>query len=171
MSRLIFLTGPARSGKSRHAVQLAREWGDNVVFVATYRLGADDEEMAERVRRHRQARPPWRTLEAPADITEALGRVCPPPGGVIIDCLTLWIGDRLASPDEEVHQAWIRQLDAFRSWPWPVIVVANEVGWGPVPEKPALRRFRDLCGILAQRTSALADEAWLLVAGNALRLK
>ena len=35
--RLIFLTGPTRSGKSRRAVEIAQGWGDGVVFVATYR--------------------------------------------------------------------------------------------------------------------------------------
>lgn len=171
MSRLIFLTGPARSGKSRRAVQLARNWGEAVVFVATYRATPGDEEMAQRVRRHRGARPAWRTLEAPADIAEALSGLHPPPSGVIIDCLTLWVGDRLASADEEILNAWSRQLASLQSCPWPAVVVANEVGWAPVPEDPDLRRFRDICGTLTQRTADVADEAWLLVAGCPLRLK
>jgi adenosylcobinamide kinase / adenosylcobinamide-phosphate guanylyltransferase len=35
----------------------------------------------------------------------------------------------------------------------------------------ALRRFRDLAGILGQRTAARASEAWLMVAGCSVRLK
>lgn len=66
MSQLIYLTGPVRSGKSRRAVELARAWGDHVVFVATYRPPTNtDAEMDERVRRHRAERPAWRTWRRP----------------------------------------------------------------------------------------------------------
>jgi adenosylcobinamide kinase/adenosylcobinamide-phosphate guanylyltransferase len=34
-----------------------------------------------------------------------------------------------------------------------------------------LRRFRDLAGLLGQRTAARASEAWLMVAGCGVRLK
>ena len=59
MGRLLYVTGPARSGKSRWAVARASEWGPQVVFVATCRPG--DPEMNARIRRHREERPAWRT--------------------------------------------------------------------------------------------------------------
>lgn len=171
MSHLTYLTGPVRSGKSRRAVELARAWGDNVVFVATYRPDGDDAEMVERVRRHRAERPTWRTLEAPADIAAALAALRPAPSGVLLDCLTLWLGDRLEQSDDAIVAAWEDQLARWRAASWPMIVVGNEIGWSPVPEHPVLRRFRDLAGTLAQRTATAADEAWLMVAGCPLRLK
>lgn len=171
MGRLIFLTGPVRSGKSRMAVDFGRSWGPDVVFVASYRPAATDPEMDDRVRRHRAERPAWRTLEAPADAAAELAKLDPPPGGVVLDCLTLWLSDRFERDDEAILAAWQRQLAAFRAAPWPTVVVGNEIGWSPVPESAPLRRFRDLAGWLAQRTAAAADEAWLLVAGCPVRLK
>ena len=172
MASLTFLTGPVRSGKSSWAVAKAREWGDGVVFVATYRADPADLEMADRLRRHRAERPPgWRTLEAPADPADALAALVPPPSGVLLDCLTLWLGDRMAASDQEILEAWEAQLAAFVRAPWPVLLVSNEVGWSLVPEDPLLRRFRDLAGWLNQRTAAAAGEAWLCVAGCRLRLK
>jgi adenosylcobinamide kinase/adenosylcobinamide-phosphate guanylyltransferase len=171
MGQLIYLTGPVRSGKSRRAVELARAWGDDVVFVATYRRSGDDDEMAERVRRHRAERPAWRTLEAPADIVAALTELRPAPSGVVLDCLTLWLGDRFEQSDEAIVGSWRDQLARLRAAPWPVVIVGNEIGWAPVPEQPTLRRFRDLAGMLGQMTAAAADEAWLMVAGCPLRLK
>ncbi|MFA5262842.1 MAG: bifunctional adenosylcobinamide kinase/adenosylcobinamide-phosphate guanylyltransferase [Opitutaceae bacterium] len=171
MSHLIYLTGPVRSGKSRRAVELARDWGDNVVFVATYRLTAADEEMNERIRRHRAERPAWRTLEAPSDLPTALAALVPPPSGVVLDCLTLWTGDRFARTDEDILAEWDLVLRALRGTPYPAVIVGNEIGWAPVPADPALRRFRDLAGTLGQRTAAAAGEAWLFVAGCPLRLK
>lgn len=171
MGRLIFLTGPVRSGKSRRAVELARAWGPDVVFVASYRPATSDPEMDDRVRRHRAERPAWRTLEAPEDAGAALAALRPAPRGVVFDCLTLWLSDRFERDDDTLLAAWDAQLRAMRAAPWPTVVVGNEIGWSPVPESAALRRFRDLAGTLAQRTAAAADEAWLLVAGYPVRLK
>ena len=127
--------------------------------------------MNERIRRHREERPAWRTIEAPQSVSGALTALQPVPGGAVLDCLTLWISDRLDSADEDIAISWERELDALRRAAWPTVVVGNEVGWGPVPDSLLLRRFRDLAGWLGQRTAAAADETWLLVAGCPLRLK
>jgi len=70
MGTILFVTGPARSGKSRWSVARAREWGPEVVFVATCRPG--DPEMDDRIRVHRSERPSWRTIEAPDSVSAAL---------------------------------------------------------------------------------------------------
>ena len=172
MADVIFITGPARSGKSRRAVEIAQAWGEDVIFVATYRSDPGDAEMAERVRRHRAERKAsWRTLEAPADIVQALADLRPKPSGVIIDSLVLWLGDRFDQGDAALMAGWQCQLDGFRAAPHPVVIVGDEIGWGPVPMDKELRRFRDLAGLLGQRTAALASEAWLMVAGCGVRLK
>jgi adenosylcobinamide kinase/adenosylcobinamide-phosphate guanylyltransferase len=172
MADLIFLTGPTRSGKSRRAVEIAQAWGDGVVFIATYRPDPGDGEMVERVRRHRAERPAaWRTLEAPADIVQGLADLWPAPSGAVIDSTVLWVADRLDQDDAKLIAAWERQLDGFRTALHPVIVVGDEIGWGPVPMDKELRRFRDLVGLLGQRTAARASEAWLMVAGCSVRLK
>lgn len=175
MGELTFITGPTRSGKSRRAVEHAKAWGSDAVFVATYANDGHDPEMMERVRRHRAERPGWRTLEAPLeqplDISADLAILSPRPSGVIIDCLTLWAAARLGDSDESITDAWRLELSAFIAAPWPTIVVSNELGWSLVPPDPLARRFRDLAGTLAQLTSAAADQVWLMVAGCSLRLK
>jgi adenosyl cobinamide kinase/adenosyl cobinamide phosphate guanylyltransferase len=172
MADVIFITGPTRSGKSRRAVEIARAWGDDVAFVATYRADPTDAEMVDRVRRHRAERPAkWRTLEAPADIAQALHDLRPAPSGVVIDSLVLWLADRFDQDDASLMAAWEHQLDGFAAAPHPFVVVGDEIGWAPVPMDKALRRFRDLAGLLGQRTAARASEAWLMVAGCGVRLK
>ncbi len=172
MSRLIYLTGPVRSGKSRRAVEMAKAWGPDVVFVATYRppLTADGE-MDERVRLHRAERPAWRTLEAPDDIVAALSALKPRPAGVIIDCLTLWISDRFSETDTTIISKWDGLIGQLGRASHPVVIVGNEIGWAPVPADAGLRRFRDLSGTLGQHTAAAAHEAWLMVSGCPVRLK
>jgi adenosylcobinamide kinase/adenosylcobinamide-phosphate guanylyltransferase len=169
---LIFLTGPARSGKSRRAVEIAQGWGDGVVFVATYRPDPGDAEMVERVSRHRAERPAaWRTLEAPAEIAPALAELRPAPCGALVDSIVLWLGDRFDRSDDDILAAWERELDGFGAGAHPVIVIGDEIGWGLVPMDKDLRRFRDLNGWLGQRTAARAAQAWLMVAGCGVRLK
>jgi adenosylcobinamide kinase/adenosylcobinamide-phosphate guanylyltransferase len=172
MAELIFITGPTRSGKSRRAVEIAQGWGDDVVFVATYRADPADAEMAERIRRHRAERKAaWRTLEAPADIAAALAELKPRPSGALIDSIVLWLADRFERDDQKLIDEWEHQLEAFRAAPYPVVVVGDEIGWGPVPMDRELRRFRDLAGIIGQRTAVRASEAWLMVAGCGVQLR
>jgi adenosyl cobinamide kinase/adenosyl cobinamide phosphate guanylyltransferase len=171
LGELTFITGPVRSGKSQRAVEHAKSWGSDVVFVATYRKDSQDSEMAERVRRHREQRPAWRTLEAPIDVAASLALMEPHPSGVILDCLTLWAGARFGDTDQAITAEWSAQLAAFKAASWPMIIVSNELGWSLVPPERESRRFRDLAGSLAQQAAAAADQAWLMVAGCALRLK
>lgn len=128
--------------------------------------------MVDRLMRHRAERPTaWRTLEAPAHIVEALAALRPPPSGAVIDSIALWLSDRFDQDDASLMAAWERQLDALVSASYPVVVIGDEVGWGPVPMDRELRRFRDLAGLLGQRTAARASQAWLMVAGCGVRLK
>ena len=85
--------------------------------------------------------------------------------------MVLWTATRFERPDEEILKAWEAELAGFTAAPFPVIVVGDEIGWSPVPMDARLRRFRDLVGMLGQRTAAAADEAWLIVAGCPVRLK
>jgi adenosylcobinamide kinase/adenosylcobinamide-phosphate guanylyltransferase len=171
MGKLTLVTGPARSGKSQRAVEQGEAWGDGTVFVATYRPDVRDPEMLSRVARHRAGRPAWRTLEAPADVAAGLAALLPPPSGVILDCLTLWISARFTDSDEAIGTQWSAQLAKFKAAPWPTVIVSNELGWGLVPADAESRRFRDLAGTLAQSTAAAAEEVWLVIAGCPLRLK
>src|SRR5947209_16990448 len=71
--RLILILGGTRSGKSALAERLAASSGRPVAFVATATAG--DDEMRERIARHRASRPrQWHTLEEPLDLSGARRR-------------------------------------------------------------------------------------------------
>ena len=172
MSRVILLTGATRSGKSRLAVELAREFGPRILYVATCR--PTDPEMQRRVARHRQERPAsWRTVEASHDPAAAFRQQDNAVDGAILDCLTMHVSKLMMrfSSDEAVLEH-IRLLgEAMRRAPFPVIVVTNEVGGGLVPTNRLGRRFRDLAGWANQLIAESADEVYLVVAGLSLCLK
>ena len=179
-----FVTGGARSGKSRFAEQLAANSGCEVIYIATLEpLEPPDAEMIDRIARHRAGRPAaWPTVEAPRALVAALREV-DPAVCVLIDCLSLWVSNRLldavgAQPDPETLATLERTLDAeveamltvAAGRDAPTILVTNEVGSSLVPEHPLGRAYRDLLGRVNQRASAGATRAWLLVAGRPLEL-
>jgi adenosylcobinamide kinase/adenosylcobinamide-phosphate guanylyltransferase len=89
---------------------------------------------------------------------------------VLVDCLTLWLSNLMlaeADIDAEVE----RLETALAAAAAPVVLVANEVGSGIVPDHPLGRRFRDLQGTLNQRLAAGADRVVLMVAGLPLAVK
>ncbi len=169
---LVVLLGGARSGKSRLAVEVGLRFGGDVVFVAT--AEARDEEMAERIARHRQERPAsWQLVEEPRELAAVEALSPERPELVIVDCLPLWLSNLLergASDDEALEQAAAVAWRA-RERPGPVIVVTNEVGFGVVPATPLGRRFRDLLGGVNRLFVGESERALLVVAGRALRLE
>jgi adenosylcobinamide kinase/adenosylcobinamide-phosphate guanylyltransferase len=167
---LIVVLGGARSGKSALAVELGRRWSGPVTFVAT--AEARDDEMRQRVERHRRERPRgWGLVEEPRDL--AALAVWRQETLVIVDCLTLWVSNLLASArDEEAIIAMGRQLATLVcERPAPAILISNEVGLGVVPATEVGRRFRDLLGAVNRVFAARAASTIFLVAGQAVRLE
>jgi adenosylcobinamide kinase/adenosylcobinamide-phosphate guanylyltransferase len=170
--RIIFITGGARSGKSRFAEELARQFSEPKAYLATAQ--ALDEEMAERIRRHRENRPGgWHTLEEPIKVTD-----CIEEGGdrfnlILLDCLTLWVSNlMMAGWDEaKILEEGNRLLDACRQAKGSLILVGNEVGMGIVPENAQARLFRDLSGFIQQKVAREADEVYFMVSGLPVKIK
>ena len=166
-ARLTLVLGGARSGKSRYAESLVTALPAPWIYVAT--AEARDAEMAERIAAHQARRGAgWRTLETPRDVVGALTAHGTTP--LLVDCLTLWLANALlasADADAEIErlEAALEQASA------PLVLVANEVGFGIVPDNPLGRRFRDLQGLLNQRIAARADRVVLVIAGLPLTIK
>jgi adenosylcobinamide kinase/adenosylcobinamide-phosphate guanylyltransferase len=169
---VVFVSGGARSGKTRYALARAESWPGSLLYIATAEIR--DEEMRRRIERHRAERGArWETAETPLDpagaVDGAAGR-----GAVLLDCLTLWTSnllERHGEDDGAILAAADHLAAALRHAPAPVVVVTNEVGWGIVPENALARRFRDLAGSVNQRVAAAADEAVLVVSGLPLRVR
>jgi adenosylcobinamide kinase / adenosylcobinamide-phosphate guanylyltransferase len=159
--------GGARSGKSRYAESLVTALPPPWLYVATAEAG--DSEMVARVAAHQARRgPSWTTIETLRNVAETLGTHADTP--TLVDCLTLWLSNvMLADADVDAE---IEQLDeALARAAAPIVLVANEVGFGIVPDSALGRRFRDLQGLLNQRIAARADRVVLVVAGLPLTLK
>jgi|SRR5208283_1534955 len=177
---LIFITGGAKSGKSRFAINAASSICGKKAFIAT--AEALDDEMLMRIQRHKRERAEdWLTLEEPLNIGPLLKDVHLLYEVILIDCLTLWLSNLLlTSRNVEVDvQGFLESVTLYKDHPpctnppksRSLFIVSNEVGLGIVPDNALARRFRDAAGELHQRIAALADEVYLVAAGIPLKIK
>jgi adenosylcobinamide kinase/adenosylcobinamide-phosphate guanylyltransferase len=161
--------GGARSGKSRHAQALVEAGSGRLIYIATAQ--PLDDEMEARIARHREDRGPrWSTLEAPMDLSEAIARAANEADGVLVDCLTLWLSNLMLA-EAALQPQFDGLCRAISACPKPLVLVANEVGLGIVPDTPLGRRFRDEAGRLNQRVAATVERAVFVAAGLPLVLK
>lgn len=167
---IVYVSGGARSGKSRFAEAYAARPGDDVTYLATAQ--AFDDEMRDRIARHRGDRPAaWHTAEEPLDVAQAARNVQTPT--LLLDCLSLWVSNLLLAGESEDRMlaATDDLLAALRERGGLSVLVSNEVGLGIVPDNALARTYRDALGRVNQRVAAASDEAYLLVSGLPLQLK
>jgi adenosylcobinamide kinase/adenosylcobinamide-phosphate guanylyltransferase len=166
---IILVGGGARSGKSRFALERARQEGKNLVFIATAEAG--DEEMRQRIEQHRSHRgPDFTTIEAPVELPAAIRSA--DGDAIVVDCLTLWLANILdQNIDAATFELESALEDAARASQACVILVTNEVGCGIVPDNALAREFRDRAGTLNQRMAQAASEVYWMVFGQPLRVK
>ena len=186
-SQLILVLGGARSGKSTFAQQLAQRSERSVAIIATATAG--DEDMRERITRHRATRPShWHTIEEPLKLTEAFRQAANVADVILLDCITVWLSNWLFSQGDSDHRETAAMLsnytngalDAIKELlttlaeldaPKTLIVVTNEVGLGIVPAYPIGRIYRDVLGHVNQRLAAVATHVYLMVAGLGVDIK
>jgi len=190
---LILITGGVRSGKSTFAEKLAEERRKKMIYLATARV--EDDEMRERVARHRSRRPAnVRTIEEPLKPHLILEEEGDGSTLILLDCLTVLMsnifledidqhgavrqGEDIFADEELLKAAAERTLDYIKIFsetasccPADVVVVTNEVGMGVVPDYPVGRVFRDLSGRANQVVAAAADQVWMVVCGIPQRFK
>ena len=177
-SKIILVTGGARSGKSAFAERYAAALPGRHAYVATARIF--DEEMAQRIAIHRKRRPSsWQTWEIPQDLPETMERLCQSSDVALVDCLTLYFSNYLFAHDGEDDEAIIdgalaelqAVLAAFRQAGVTAVLVTNELGCVIVPMEHVSRLYRDLMGKINQAAAAEADEVYLSVCGITTELK
>jgi adenosylcobinamide kinase / adenosylcobinamide-phosphate guanylyltransferase len=172
-SPLTLITGPARSGKTRLALEWALTFPDPRIYLATAQ--SLDNEMDDRIRRHQEERgSAFQTLEEPIELGPSLQALTGKASIIMVDCLTLWVSNLLGAFGED-SQAIRERMDGLgsvlRNLETPVILIGNEVGWGIVPDNALARTFRDMTGRLHQEIARMADQVILMVAGLPLIVK
>jgi len=169
MARVTFITGGARSGKSKYAQLLALQQSQQPVYIATARVW--DADFMERIDRHREQRgPEWTTFEEERRLSSLPleGRVA------VIDCVTLWITNYFSDSHYDVEaslEACQREFDALMQLDTDLIIIGNEIGMGVHAPTEAGRKFTDLHGWINQYIAARANRVIFMVSGIPLTVK
>lgn len=169
LPRSTLVLGGARSGKSRHAEALVENAAPAALYLATATPG--DAEMAARIAHHRARRGArWTTIEEPFELVACLRREARAERPILVDCLTLWLSNLLLA-GRDVEAASRNLAEALPTLAGPVVLVANEVGLGIVPDNALARAFRDHAGRLNQMVAAAAERVVFIAAGLPLVMK
>jgi len=180
------ILGGQKSGKSRRAELLARQWLDaspdhEAVLIATAQPW--DEEMRQRIARHQADRaervPGMRMVEEPLALAEAIRQQSDARTLVVVDCLTLWLTNLLMPAENELKKVPAPMdtarvaslLIAIQESKGPVVLVGNEIGLGVIPMGREVRAFVDALGRLNQDVAAACERVTLMAAGLPLALK
>jgi len=172
MGHWTLIIGGARSGKSSHALKLARGFRPARFYIAT--AGAGDEEMKERILNHQKERgSDFRTIEEQYELKKVFRGLPGESRVVVVDCLTLWVTNLLIAErsEEKIRKIIGELLEMKERVNAPVIWVSNEVGQGIVPNDPLSRRYQDLLGWTNQRFAGVSNRVIQMVAGIPVRIK
>ena len=188
VARSELILGGQKSGKTRRAEALAAAWlaqspAHRAVYIATAQ--AWDEEMRERIARHRRDRaqrvPALETVEEPGELARAIGAHSRADTLVVVDCLTLWLTARLLPAaglaPVQAAEALAQQAEdqvianAIAAAAGPLVLVSNEIGLGVVPMGAETRAFVDALGRLNQQAALACERVTLMAAGLPLTLK
>ena len=185
MGRILLVTGGARSGKSSFAERMIADLGADIAYIATAR--AFDDEMADRIDKHRSQRPAsWQTFETPTEPSAVIAAEGDRFAAILLDCLTVMVTNRMLARPIDWERPTVGELNAVEADVMAeiealiraasgsradLVAVTNEVGFGIVPQTALARCFRDCAGRVNQRMAAVADEVYLVVAGLPVRIK
>ncbi len=169
-NQIITITGPSRSGKSRWAEYLV-ENHPQVTYVATLQDNPSDLSLSERIRIHRQRRPPeWNLIETTSNLLANLKNI-QSPSTILLDSLGGVVAAHLDLNDEEWHHL-SKQLASFLLGHLGiVIIVIEEVGWSLVPNTELGIKFSDRLGVISQNFQILSSKSWLVIQGRAIDIK
>lgn len=168
---LIFITGGARSGKSRYAQNEALRLSQQPLYIATAKVYASDDEFKQRVQRHKTDRDErWTSIEEPLYVSKSAitHRV------IVVDCVTLWLTNFFSLYKYDVAkslQAIKEEIDIIKKTEAVFFMISNEIGMGVHAETEIGRKFTDLQGWANQYIAEQADRVVLMVSGIPVNIK
>lgn len=195
--KLIYVTGGAKSGKSKFAEDLLLSLNsgkEKNIYLATSQVF--DEEMEMKVLIHKERRQDkWETIESYKDFSESLKSTFVEEksqgdsifkNNMLVDCLTNMVSNiifedltiewekptkkQLQSCDRRVEKEVLSLIENLEKFNY-VVIVSNELGMGIVPATPLGRYFREIAGKINQLIAEKSDEVYFVVSGIPMKIK
>ena len=193
---LIFVTGGAKSGKSKFAEEILLKLNNgnqkNIYLATSFVF---DEEMKEKVQLHKKRRKnDWFTVETYKNFKNKLNNFFENndkiKNNLLVDCLTNMITNiifenqnidwnnferklyiqTLKKLNKNVENSVDELLNITNQFE-NTVIVSNELGMGLVPSYPLGRYFREIAGKMNQIVAEKADEVYFVVSGIPMKIK
>lgn len=185
MSKLVLVTGGSRSGKSNFAENLCIDQNNSTAYIAT--SIPFDEEMKDRVRKHKESRPDtWNTYEIYKDIYSIIKSISEKHKTVILDCVTLLVNnlmfeygidfDNTTSEETNKMEIYIKNqfqklVNEIKKTDLYFVIVTNEIGMSLVSDNKLCRVYSDIVGRINQYIASEADQVYFVVSGIPMKIK
>ncbi len=166
LSKIIFITGGTKSGKSEFAEYLGRKL-KKITYIALSEQRKDDKVWQKKIYHHRQRRPKdWELIET-NNIISALKNE---KGPVLIDSIGGFIMENINKNDEEWYKKINLLLNLLKKRIKTTLIVGEQVGWSLVSEYEIGNKYIERLGDLQKRITKISDENWLTLNGKAINL-
>ena len=166
LSKIIFITGGTKSGKSEFAEYLGRKI-EKITYIALSELRADDVNWQKKILQHRKRRPKeWELVET-NNLINALNIV---QGPVLIDSIGGFIMENINKNDEEWDKKIYLLLKLLQVRENTTLIVGEQVGWSLVSEYEIGNKYIERLGNLQKKITKISQENWLTLNGRAINI-
>ena len=166
LSKIIFITGGTKSGKSEFAEYLGRKFS-KITYIALSESRPEDISWQKKILQHRQRRPKnWYLIET-NNLISALKKE---KGPVLIDSIGGFIMESINHSDEEWDKKIYLLIDLLKVRKKTTLIVGEQVGWSLVSEHEIGNKYIERIGSLQKKLTKISQENWLTLNGRAINL-
>ena len=166
LSKIIFITGGTKSGKSEFAEYLGKKI-ENITYIALSESRPNDISWQKKILQHRERRPKeWDLVET----NNLINALLTEKGPVLIDSIGGFIMESINKNDEEWEENIFLLIDLLQVRENTTLIVGEQVGWSLVSEYEIGNKYIDRLGHLQNKITKISQENWLTLNGRALRL-
>ena len=166
LSKIIFITGGTKSGKSEFAEYLAKELVQ-LTYVALSVNNTNDEEWQKKVSLHRERRPQdWKLIET----TDLIGTLRIENGPLLIDSIGGFVMENINIDQIKWLTKLYSLIDLLKTRKSITIIVGEQVGWSLVSEYKIGNTYIERIGELQKRITKISTDNWLAINGRAIKI-
>ena len=166
LSKIIFITGGTKSGKSEFAEHIAKK-SNNMTYIALSEKRTKDERWNQKISIHYKRRPKdWKLIET-TDILSILNNKL---GPILIDSIGGFVMESIDREDKEWRDKMNALIDLLIKRKSLTLIVGEQVGWGLVSEYKIGNVYIERIGELQKKITKISQENWLAINGRALKI-
>ena len=166
LSKIIFITGGTKSGKSEFAEHLAKK-SNYMTYIALSEKRNKDKKWDQKISIHRKRRPKnWKLIET----TNLLNILNTEIGPILIDSIGGFVMESIYEEDKEWGSKLNTLIDLLIKRKSLTLIVGEQVGWSLVSEYKIGNVFIERIGELQKKITKISHENWLAINGRALKI-